>query len=169
MVHRPGAPTLDGEESSYFEWLGGGWFDTRDVAGAMHQVSQASQPIVGIRYGYDAGHLYSCAVPKEGRTLLPETELVFSFPDADLHLVVGASGCIEARDGRGQPARCRTAAAPAWTATVELQVPLAALAAAGGQHVRLSLALRDATGADFRGWTASLTGPGVVRSGHWRA
>ena len=165
----PLAPTLDGDDSSYFEWMGGGWFDTREVAGAMHQVSQAAQPILGIRYGYDAEHVYLCAVPRQGRTLPPGTELLFSFPDADLHLVVGADGCVEARDPRGQPARLPDGCRAGVGRTVELQVPLAALAAEEAQHVRLSLALRDATGADFRGWTAWLTGPGVVRSGSWRA
>jgi alpha-amylase/alpha-mannosidase (GH57 family) len=165
----PLAPTLDGGDSSYFEWMGGGWFDTREVAGAMHQVSQASQPILGIRYGYDGEHVYLCAVPKEGRILLPGTELLFSFPDADLHLVVGAAGCVEARDPRGQPARLPDGCRAGVGRTVELKVPLAALAAAGAQHVRLSLALRDATGGDFRGWTAWLTGPGVVRPANWRA
>ena len=163
------SPTLDGDDSSYFEWMGGGWFDTRDVAGAMHQVSQASQPILGIRYGYDTAHLYLSAVPKAGRTLVAGTELVFSFPDADLHLVVGISACIEARDGRGQPARLPDGCRAVVGRTVELQVPLAPLGALGKVHVRLALALRDAAGADFRSWTATLTGPGVVRPGHWRA
>ena len=31
------APVLDGEETSYFEWLGAGLLEVRDTAGAMHQ------------------------------------------------------------------------------------------------------------------------------------
>jgi alpha-amylase/alpha-mannosidase (GH57 family) len=155
------SPALDGDDSSYFEWMGGGWFDTRDVSGAMHQVSQAPQPLLGIRYGYDAAHLYLCAVPKAGRALVPGTELVFSFPDADLHLVVPVRTATEAR----LPDGCRAVVGR----TVELQVPLASLGALGKVQVPLSLALRDVAGADFRSWTATLTGPGVTRPGHWRA
>ena len=166
----PLSPTLDGADSSYFEWMGGGWFDTRDVAGAMHQVTQASQPILGIRYGYDDWHLFLCAVPTGADPVLgPGRELVVSFPAVNLHLVVAASGQVEARDGRGYttptPLGCRAACGR----TVELQVPLSALAADGGAPVPLSLTLRDASGANFRGWTASLTGPHAPRTGDWRA
>ena len=31
------APVLDGEETTYFEWLGAGLLEVRDTAGAMHQ------------------------------------------------------------------------------------------------------------------------------------
>ena len=34
------APTLDGEETSYFEWLGAGTLEVREVAGAMHQTER---------------------------------------------------------------------------------------------------------------------------------
>ena len=87
----PLSPTLDGDDSSYFEWMGGGWFDTRDVAGAMHQVTQASQPILGIRYGYDNRHLFLCAVPKGAEPVLaPGRSWWFRFPAVNLHLVVAA-------------------------------------------------------------------------------
>ena len=164
------SPALDGEDSSYFEWMGGGWFDIREVAGAMHQVTRAAQPIVGIRYGYDEGHLFLCAVPKgTGPVLESGQELVVSFPAVDLHLVVNATGHLEARDGRGQtisvPSGCRAAA----RRTVEIQVPLTALDSHEASQVLLSLAVRDATGADFRGWTASLAGPQSQRIRDWRA
>jgi hypothetical protein len=166
----PLSPRLDGDDSSYFEWMGGGWFDTRDVAGAMHQVTGTVQPILGIRYGYDQRHLFLCAVPKGAEPILaPGSELVVSFPTVNLHLVVGASGHVEARDGLGKPARtppgCRAAAGR----SVELQVPLVAIKADGDAPVQLSLALRDTSGADFRGWTASLTGPHAARARDWRA
>ena len=34
-------PTLDGEETSYFEWLGAGALEVRDRGGAMHQIHSA--------------------------------------------------------------------------------------------------------------------------------
>src|SRR4029450_958433 len=36
------SPVLDGEETSYFEWLGAGQFEVRDVAGAMHQTTRSA-------------------------------------------------------------------------------------------------------------------------------
>jgi alpha-amylase/alpha-mannosidase (GH57 family) len=164
------SPTLDGDDSSYFEWMGAGWFDTRDVGGAMHQISPAPQPILGIRYGYDRQHLFLCAVPRGAEPILtPGWELVFSFPGVNLHLVIGASGEVEARDGLGAsvptPPGCRAAVAR----TVELRVPLTALQIDGAVSVPLALSLRDAAGADFRGWTAAITAPALVRPGHWRA
>ena len=35
-------PTLDGEETSYFEWLGAGAIEIRDVSGAMHRTDGRS-------------------------------------------------------------------------------------------------------------------------------
>jgi alpha-amylase/alpha-mannosidase (GH57 family) len=166
----PLSPALDGEDSSYFEWMGGGWFDTRESAGAMHQVTRAPHPIAGIRYGYDDRHLFLCAVPRgTGPVLESGQELVISFPAVGLHLAVSATGHLQARDGQGKtislPSGCRAAS----RRTVEIQVPVTALDAHEASQVLLSLAVRDATGADFRGWTASLAGPQSLRLRDWRA
>ena len=136
----------------------------------MHQVTATPQPILGIRYGYDDRHLFLCAVPKGSEPVLgPGLELVVSFPVVNLHLAVAASGQLEARDGRGQatsmPPGCRAACGR----TVELQMPLHVLEAESASQIPLSLALRDASGADFRGWTASLTGPQTPGPQDWRA
>jgi len=39
------APVLDGEDTSYFEWLGAGVLDIHRVAGAMHQTERQA-PLV---------------------------------------------------------------------------------------------------------------------------
>ena len=52
------APTLDGEETSYFEWLGAGILEVRDQAGAMHQAERAASVLTLIRFGFDAERLY---------------------------------------------------------------------------------------------------------------
>jgi alpha-amylase/alpha-mannosidase (GH57 family) len=164
------SPSIDGHESSYFEWMGSGWFDTRETAGAMHQVTKGAPPILGIRYGYGARHLFLCAVPKEaGPVLGPGDALVFSFPDVELHLAVEASGEVRAEDGRGKtlrtPAGCRAGAGP----NVEVQVPLAALGGPAVAGITLTLAQRDGAGAAVQCWTALLTGPGHLRPRDWRA
>jgi hypothetical protein len=53
-------PRIDGEESSYFEWLGAGSAEFREVAGAMHQ-AERRQPLVSrLRFGFDHDRVYLC-------------------------------------------------------------------------------------------------------------
>jgi alpha-amylase/alpha-mannosidase (GH57 family) len=52
------APVIDGRETSYFEWLGAGDAEVRDVAGAMHQVDRAAPLVRRIRYGCGQHRLY---------------------------------------------------------------------------------------------------------------
>jgi alpha-amylase/alpha-mannosidase (GH57 family) len=51
-------PTIDGEESSYFEWLGAGSLEVREVAGAMHQGDRVPAVLTWIRFGFDRDCLY---------------------------------------------------------------------------------------------------------------
>jgi hypothetical protein len=106
-------------------------------------------------------------VPRFDSVLRPGIELVLSFPDADLHLVVNAAGQVSAQDARGRRGRPPEGVRAGAGRTVELAIPLRCLEPAGG--VTLALALRDSSGADFRSWSARLTPPGVARPGQWRA
>jgi alpha-amylase/alpha-mannosidase (GH57 family) len=49
-------PILDGEDSSYFEWVCAGTLDTRVVAGAMHQIDRSAL-ISRIHFGFSADAL----------------------------------------------------------------------------------------------------------------
>ncbi len=51
-------PTLDGELTSYFEWIGSGVYDVPQVAGSMHQVSGRGALVSSIRFGFDLESLY---------------------------------------------------------------------------------------------------------------
>jgi alpha-amylase/alpha-mannosidase (GH57 family) len=51
-------PTLDGEETSYFEWLGAGLLEVRDTAGAMHRSDRRPSVITLVQFGFDREHLY---------------------------------------------------------------------------------------------------------------
>jgi alpha-amylase/alpha-mannosidase (GH57 family) len=51
-------PTLDGEETSYFEWLGAGTLEIRDTAGAMHQAERTASMLRAVRFGFDRERLY---------------------------------------------------------------------------------------------------------------
>jgi alpha-amylase/alpha-mannosidase (GH57 family) len=52
------SPVIDGEDTSYFEWLGAGSLETREAAGAMHQATRQDPLITLVRYGFDAETLY---------------------------------------------------------------------------------------------------------------
>ena len=52
------APTLDGEETSYFEWLGAGVLEAREVAGAMHQSERRPATVSLVHFGFDRKRLY---------------------------------------------------------------------------------------------------------------
>src|SRR3954467_4861924 len=46
------APAIDGEETSYFEWLGAGFLETREVAGAMHQIAKPADAVALVHFGF---------------------------------------------------------------------------------------------------------------------
>jgi alpha-amylase/alpha-mannosidase (GH57 family) len=50
-------PTLDGEDSSYFEWLAAGEVEVREVSGAMHQSDHPRRILTGIKFGFDPERL----------------------------------------------------------------------------------------------------------------
>jgi alpha-amylase/alpha-mannosidase (GH57 family) len=50
-------PTLDGEDSSYFEWLAAGEVEVREVSGAMHQADRPRRILTGIKFGFDPERL----------------------------------------------------------------------------------------------------------------
>jgi hypothetical protein len=51
-------PTIDGEETSYFEWLGAGEWQVREVAGAMHRADARPPLIELVRFGFNHHHLF---------------------------------------------------------------------------------------------------------------
>jgi alpha-amylase/alpha-mannosidase (GH57 family) len=52
------SPTLDGEETSYFEWLGAGAFEVRDVAGAMHRTGGQASIVSLVQFGFGDERLF---------------------------------------------------------------------------------------------------------------
>ena len=51
-------PTLDGEETSYFEWLGAGALEVREAASAMHQIDRPTSLLTVVRYGFSRDSLF---------------------------------------------------------------------------------------------------------------
>jgi len=52
------SPVIDGEVTSYFEWLAAGSFEVRDVAGAMDRTERPPSLLRQIRFGFDTGHFF---------------------------------------------------------------------------------------------------------------
>jgi alpha-amylase/alpha-mannosidase (GH57 family) len=52
-------PTLDGEATSYFEWLSAGMLDVTEAAqGAMHQIDAGGRTLTRVQFGFDRAHLF---------------------------------------------------------------------------------------------------------------
>ena len=96
------SPTLDGEETSYFEWLGAGVFEVLDVAGAMHQIGRAAPRLTSVRFGFDRERLY---VRVDGRQ--PMAEVLADGYEVALKFLAPAGRRFSVRSvgrpGRGRP------------------------------------------------------------------
>ena len=59
--HQPAgllAPVLDGEETTYFEWVGAGLLEARQSAGTMHQAERSTPIVTLLQFGFDRDRLY---------------------------------------------------------------------------------------------------------------
>ena len=52
------APVLDGEETTYFEWVGAGLLEVHQTAGAMHQAEHRAPLVTLLQFGFDRDRLY---------------------------------------------------------------------------------------------------------------
>lgn len=149
-------PTLDGEVTSYFEWVGAGQLELEAAVGSMHRVAPTRQSVVtGLRFGFDATHLcLRVDFNRRAQDVLAdkgEVELTFLTPP-DLRVRVWADGaltvaCVERRLAPG-----------AWT-----PMPGAEASAAAGQILELSLAWR-ALGVEAGGGLTCFLA--VIQDGH---
>ena len=51
-------PTIDGEVTSYFEWVGAGCADVDGSAGAMHEVAERDSVLALVEFGFDLERLF---------------------------------------------------------------------------------------------------------------
>ena len=87
-------PVLDGQVTSYFEWIGAGRAEAAaDVGGTMHNVSDGERVIAAVEFGFSQDFLF---VRLEGRSALeavfePDVEVRLKFlVPAGVHVVVDA-------------------------------------------------------------------------------
>jgi alpha-amylase/alpha-mannosidase (GH57 family) len=148
------SPTVDGEETSYFEWLGAGSFEVRAVAGAMHQVERVPPVLTVIQFGFDRERLFVridaerplVDVLAAGR----EVSLKFLVPEGVRYSVRQTFGRVTgAFWDRGHAEATWTERGPGGTTlavgtVLELAVPLAELGAVAGTALSFFVAMYQA-------------------------
>jgi alpha-amylase/alpha-mannosidase (GH57 family) len=177
-------PTLDGEETSYFEWLGAGTLEIREVAGAMHQIDRRPAVISLVHFGFDLERLFvrvDCVARvldllADGR----ELSLKFFTPG-------GLRFSVRQRLGRVTGSFWdRQAVEPYWLergpggamvaagTVLELAVPFRDLGLIPDQPVAFFVAVFDDAGAELERHPAHrpielLTPDALFEARHWRA
>jgi hypothetical protein len=146
-------PAIDGERTSYFEWVGAGSVDTATTAGAMHQVTDQSRIVSAVEFGVDLHNLYIRLDGAQGmrRHLDAGVEFRVKFlKPAGVQAVVRLEGRtvaarVEERPAAGhwQPRRCDGVRAAAGE-IVELQVPFACLGVSVHDTVAFLVAVNQA-------------------------
>jgi alpha-amylase/alpha-mannosidase (GH57 family) len=151
------SPTIDGEESSYFEWLGAGLLEVREVAGAMHQADRRPASLTAVRFGFDQGALY---VRLDG--VRPVAELL----DEGLSMVVtflqppGLRVMIDRPHGRVEASLWTRTSGDTWTrqeaslkvaveTVIELAIELATLGLREAASVSFFVTVCDANGTEI--------------------
>ena len=177
------APTLDGEETSYFEWLGAGVLEARQVAGAMHQAERRPAAVSLIHFGFDAERLY-VRIDTASRAL----DLLAGGQELSLKFVVPAGVRFSVRQGDGRLTGSfwdRRDAEPLWAergpggasvaagTILELSIPLADLGLTAGDPLGFFVAIYDSHGAELERHPAhqpiELTAPDALFDArHWR-
>ncbi|MCC7417213.1 MAG: hypothetical protein IT176_08720 [Acidobacteria bacterium] len=149
-------PTIDGEETNYFEWLGAGVLEGREASGAMQAVSPQAAGIRRVLFGFDAERLY---VRVDGARPLVEllgdgsaVTVKFLDPAGVSFTARQVSGHLapdfehpEAPDGRGAGSIDATLAVGS---VLELAVRFAALRAQPGREVSFVVLVTDAAGVE---------------------
>jgi alpha-amylase/alpha-mannosidase (GH57 family) len=153
------SPTIDGDETSYFEWLGAGAFEVRDVSGAMHQADRPPAVLTLVQFGFDRTRLY---VRLDGSR--PLAEVLAGGAECSLKFIrpEGVRLSVRAEHGRvswryettggdravNEPLSAGGVEAAAGR-VLELAVPLADLGLAAGDRVAFFVAVSDAAGSEL--------------------
>lgn len=155
------SPSLDGEESSYFEWLGAGSLEVQHTVGAMHQTERPRTLLSEIQFGFDRDQLFVRLDGTRPVRELLDSGLQFSlrFLNPDGLRVTVARGSTP---GSIVVALwTREAGATDWTpgdvdgiragagTILELGIPLTAIgASAEGRRLAFFVAVQDAAGVE---------------------
>jgi alpha-amylase/alpha-mannosidase (GH57 family) len=149
-------PTIDGEDTSYFEWLGAGVIDVREVGGAMHQVDRRPSLVSGLLFGLDDRALY---LRVEGRPLADAMDagasvaLTFLNPALTRCLVLGKHGAtqvvLQQRQHGSEWSERPSGASAALGNLLEIRLPLTDLGGDQDQRLSFFLTVHDRFGAEL--------------------
>jgi alpha-amylase/alpha-mannosidase (GH57 family) len=142
-------PVIDGETTSYFEWLGAGSVEVDTTAGAMHQVADAFPGLRSIDFGFDLDHLYvrvAAAGPMQNVLASGLTVSINFLTPAGVRVLVRPGGAgyevgIVARSGSGSEVRGCPGADAAVGKVLELKLPFGCLGLRPGAALSFLVAL----------------------------
>ena len=139
-------PSLDGEVTSYFEWIGAGCVDTARTAGAMQQIDAARGRITLIEFGFDLEHLWlriDADAPIRA-FMTPDVQIRLQFvnpPGVQVVISAGAAHLERRRSGTGwERQACQGLGAVAGQ-ILEVRVPFRCLELAPGARVAFVVAI----------------------------
>jgi alpha-amylase/alpha-mannosidase (GH57 family) len=130
-------PTLDGRETTFFEWQGSGLYRPVQGRGSMYGGAQAFQ---ALRFGFDLGALHLCLEPADSALRAVEVgnhlrvELLARGRQMEVDFELAADGRL--REGRHGGAAVGQAA---FLDVMELSIPFAALGLGPGDPVALAV------------------------------
>ncbi len=178
------APTLDGEETSYFEWLGAGVLEPREVDGAMHQTDRQPPSVALVHYGFDRQRMFVRI-----DTAQPAADLLAGGRELSLKFVVPDRVRFSVRQALGRLTGTfwdRPASEPDWVergpggaataagTVLEVAIPFTDLGLAAGRPVAFFVAVYDDRGAEIERHPAHhaielLAPDGSFEARNWRA
>jgi alpha-amylase/alpha-mannosidase (GH57 family) len=147
-------PTVDGEPTSYFEWIGAGCVEVSSLAGAMHQVAARPAAISVIEFGFDLEFLYVRVDATQSMADLLAGGLTVSLniykPAGHRIMVSGGDGQVAAElrtrhDGSWAPQPCEGLAAAAGS-ILEVAVPFGGLGLSTGETLAFFVGLNGPGG-----------------------
>jgi alpha-amylase/alpha-mannosidase (GH57 family) len=145
------APTLDGEETSYFEWLPAGSFEVPILAGAMHRTDGGAPALRQVRFGFSADTLF---VRIDGQT--PMVDLLAEGRELSLTFLAPTRLRFTVRQAFGRPTggfAVRHGSENGWSdvgprhaavalgTILELGLPLSSLGVSAGAEVAFFVAV----------------------------
>jgi alpha-amylase/alpha-mannosidase (GH57 family) len=130
-------PTIDGRETSYYEWLYAGYLDLRKGYGAAHRGAQA---LLGLHYALDQeAYYFRVDIDHERVRALGEWQLTIELRDRGAKLVIQreAEGALSARlvQPTIEPLTC------AFDRVIELAVPIRLVGAPTSQALSVRVLL----------------------------
>jgi alpha-amylase/alpha-mannosidase (GH57 family) len=153
------SPVIDGRNSSYFEWIGAGSVEAREVRGAMHESERRPPVFARALFGFDSNRLY---VRIDGKRPMDDVfregvsfALLFLNPPQRRVVVQPSAGgspslSLFERPGVGEPWELRPSTGEVAAGPIlELAIPLAELHEPDEGPLMFFIAVRDLAGLEI--------------------